>query len=163
MTNNQVFVYGEIAIDNIINVPHEVDREIDTFVIEDHYMIGGLASNVAVLLSLRQTPVDLSGYALGDDHYSRLGALVPGHLADLIVLNMAGLHAAPNYSVIDNIIYTCTGRDVEMVIVNGQVVVQDGKLCTANEEELVEMAEIRGRALIRRAVDNDPELSWLWK
>lgn len=92
-----------------------------------------------------------------------LGALVPGYLADLIVLNMAGLHAAPNYSVIDNIIYTCTGRDVEMVIVNGQVFVQDGKLCTADEEELVEMAEIRGRALIRRAVDNDRELSWLWE
>jgi len=72
MINNQVFVYGEIAIDNIINVPHEVDREIDTFVIEDHYMIGGLASNVAVLLSLWQTPVVLSGYALGDDHYGRL-------------------------------------------------------------------------------------------
>ncbi len=93
----------------------------------------------------------------------KLGALVPGYLADLIVLNMAGLHAAPNYSVIDNVIYTCTGRDVEMVIVNGQVVVQDSKLCTADEAELIEMAETKGRALIRRAVDNDPELSWLWK
>lgn len=71
MTNNQAFVYGEIAIDNIINVPHEVDRELDTFVIEDHYMIGGLASNVAVLLSLWQIPVGLSGYVLGDDHYGR--------------------------------------------------------------------------------------------
>jgi len=93
----------------------------------------------------------------------QLGALIPGYLADLIVLNMAGLHAAPNYSVIDNIIYTCTGRDVETVLVNGQVVVQDSKLCTADEAELVEMAESKGRALIRRAVDNDPELSWLWK
>jgi len=72
MTNNQAFVYGEIAIDNIINVPHAVDREIDTFVIEDQYMIGGLASNVAVLLSLWQIPVVLSGYALGDDQYGRL-------------------------------------------------------------------------------------------
>ncbi len=72
MTNNQAFVYGEIAIDNIINVPHAVDREIDTFVIEDQYMIGGLASNVAVLLSLWQIPVGLSGYALGDDQYGQL-------------------------------------------------------------------------------------------
>ncbi|MGV8026185.1 MAG: amidohydrolase family protein [Anaerolineaceae bacterium] len=93
----------------------------------------------------------------------QLGALVPGYLADLIVLNMAGLHSVPNYSVLDNIIYTCTGRDVEIVIVNGEVVVQDGKLCTANEAELIEMAEIKGHELIRRAVHNDPELSWLWK
>lgn len=72
MTNNQVFVYGEIALDNIINVPHEVDRELDTFVIKDQYMIGGLASNVAVLLSIWQISVGLSGYALGDDPYGRL-------------------------------------------------------------------------------------------
>ena len=72
MKNKQVFVYGEIAIDNIINVPHSVDRELDTFVSEEHYMIGGLASNVAVLLSLWQLPVGLSGYSLGDDQYGRL-------------------------------------------------------------------------------------------
>jgi len=72
MKNKQVFVYGEIAIDNIINVPHVVGRELDTFVSEDHYMIGGLASNVAVLFSLWQIPVGLSGYALGDDQYGRL-------------------------------------------------------------------------------------------
>jgi 5-methylthioadenosine/S-adenosylhomocysteine deaminase len=35
----------------------------------------------------------------------QLGSLQPGYLADLVVLNMHGLHAAPNYSVIDNIIY----------------------------------------------------------
>lgn len=93
----------------------------------------------------------------------QLGALIPGYFADLVVLNMHGLHAVPNYSVIDNIIYTCTGRDVEMVIVNGQVVVEDGKLCTTKEEELIAMAENRGRALMKRAVENDPDLSWLWK
>ncbi len=93
----------------------------------------------------------------------QLGALMPGYMADLVVLDMAGLHAAPNYSVIDNIIYTCTGRDVETVLVNGQVVVKDSRLCTADEDELVEIAENKGRALIRRAVDNDPELSWLWQ
>ena len=66
-------------------------------------------------------------------------------------------------TTIDNIIYTCTGRDVEVVIVNGQVVVADGKLCTADEAELVAMAETKGRALIRHAVENDPELNWLWQ
>ena len=93
----------------------------------------------------------------------QLGSLVPGYLADLIMIDMTGLHAAPNYSILDNIIYTCTGRDVEIVIVNGQIIVQDSKLCTADEVELIEMAETKGRALIRRAVNNDPELSWLWK
>jgi len=93
----------------------------------------------------------------------QLGAVVPGYLADLTVVNMHGLHAVPNYSVVDNIIYTCTGRDVELVIVDGEIVVRDGRLLTADEEELVEMAETRGRALIKRAVENDPDLAWMWQ
>ena len=93
----------------------------------------------------------------------KLGALIPGYLADLVVLDMSGLHSAPNYALIDNIIYTCTGRDVDTVIVNGRVVVEGGKLLTAKEEELVELAEKYGRSLIKRAVEKEPELSWLWK
>ena len=93
----------------------------------------------------------------------QLGTLAPGYLADLIVLDMAGLHAAPNYALLDNIIYTCTGRDVETVIVNGQIVVQGGRLRTADEAELVALAEEKGRALIRRATSSDPDLAWLWE
>jgi 5-methylthioadenosine/S-adenosylhomocysteine deaminase len=93
----------------------------------------------------------------------QLGALIPGYLADLTVVNMHGLHAVPNYSVVDNIIYTCTGRDVEMVVVNGEVVVRAGRLLTADEDALIELAETKGRALIKRAVENDPDLAWMWQ
>jgi len=93
----------------------------------------------------------------------KLGAVVPGYLADLTVVNMHGLHAVPNYSVVDNIIYTCNGRDVEMVVVDGEIVVRAGKLLTADEEDLIEKAETRGPALIKRAVANDPELAWMWE
>ena len=93
----------------------------------------------------------------------QLGALIPGYLADLTVVNMHGLHAVPNYSVVDNIIYTCTGRDVEMVVVNGEIIVQDGKLLTADEDELIALAETKGRALIKRAVENDTDLAWMWQ
>jgi hypothetical protein len=50
-----------------------------------------------------------------------------------------------------------------MVIVNGEMVVRNGKLLTADEEELAEKAEKSGRAMIKRAVENDPELDYLWK
>jgi 5-methylthioadenosine/S-adenosylhomocysteine deaminase len=93
----------------------------------------------------------------------KLGILSPGYLADLVMLDISGLHAAPNYSLADTIIYTCTGRDIQTVIVNGQVVVEGGRLLTADEEELVQLAEATGRRLIQRAVEQDPELSWLWK
>jgi sugar/nucleoside kinase (ribokinase family) len=72
MKNNQVVVYGEIAIDNIIKVPHPLDREKDAMVIEDDYLIGGYASNVSALLAVWEIPVRISGYVLGDDAHGHL-------------------------------------------------------------------------------------------
>ena len=93
----------------------------------------------------------------------QLGTVAPGYLADLILLNFDGLQTAPNYSLLDNIVYCCNGRDVHTVIVNGQVAVRDGKLARFDEAELVERVEGTGRALMRRALAKDAELSWLWK
>jgi sugar/nucleoside kinase (ribokinase family) len=64
-------VYGEIAVDNIIKLPHEVDKEKNNYVLEDLILIGGMASNVAVLLALWKVKVSLSGYALGEDLYGQ--------------------------------------------------------------------------------------------
>jgi 5-methylthioadenosine/S-adenosylhomocysteine deaminase len=122
--------------------------------------LSGDAAAMPSMKILEMVTVD-AARAIGME--GQLGSLQPGYLADLVMLNLHGLHAVPNYSVIDNIIYACNGRDVEMVVVNGQVVVEGGKLRTADEEELIALAESQGRALMKRAVEHDPELSWLWK
>ena len=122
--------------------------------------LSGDAAAMPSMKILEMVTVD-AARAIGME--GQLGSLQPGYLADLVMLNIHGLHAVPNYSVIDNIVYACTGRDVELVMVNGQVVVEDGKLRTADEEELITLAEEKGRALMKRAVAHDPELSWLWK
>lgn len=93
----------------------------------------------------------------------QLGTLAPGYLADLVILDFEGLHTAPNYHLLNNIVYCCTGRDVDTVIVNGKIVVQAGRLTTADEKELVRAVERTGRALMRRALDKDPDLAWLWQ
>jgi len=93
----------------------------------------------------------------------QLGTLAPGYLADIVILNFEGLHTAPNYALLNNIVYCCNGRDVDTVIVNGRVVVQNGKLMTADEAELVQLAEKSGRALMRRALEKDADLAWLWR
>lgn len=93
----------------------------------------------------------------------QLGSVAPGYLADLVMLNFEGLHTAPNYSLLDNIVYCCNGRDVDTVVVNGQVVVRDGRLTTADEDDLVARVEETGRALMRRALENEADLAWLWQ
>lgn len=93
----------------------------------------------------------------------KLGVLAPGYLADIILVNIRGLHTAPNYSILDNLVYCCSGRDVHTVIVNGEVVVEAGHLLKLTEQSLVDAVENTGRELLRRAVEKEPDLAWLWQ
>jgi len=93
----------------------------------------------------------------------QLGTVSPGYLADLIVLDFEGLHTVPNYSLLNNIVYCCNGRDVNTVIVNGQIVVQDARLQTIDEAQVIRLAMERGRGLMRRALEKETDLAWLWR
>ncbi len=93
----------------------------------------------------------------------KLGTLAPGYLADMILLDFDRMPTAPAYSLLDNIVYCCNGRDVNTVFVNGKMVVQEGQLLTANEKELALQIEEHGRSLMSRAVKGDAELETLFR
>ncbi len=93
----------------------------------------------------------------------QLGTVSPGYLADLIVLDFEGLHTVPNYSLLNNVVYCCNGRDVNTVIVNGQIVVRDGRLQTIDEARVIQLAMERGRGLMQRALEKETDLAWLWR
>jgi 5-methylthioadenosine/S-adenosylhomocysteine deaminase len=79
----------------------------------------------------------------------RIGSLEPGKRADLIVVGAGGLHQVPQdpaanpYSFL---VYATKAHDVETVIVDGRVVVRDGRVLTLDE------GEVRRRAAELRAV-----------
>jgi len=93
----------------------------------------------------------------------KLGELTPGALADVVMLDFDGLFAYPNYSLLDNIVYCLNGRDVHTVIVDGEVVVADHKLLKVDEAALVQEVQARGLALVKRAVEKEADLAWLWQ
>ncbi len=94
---------------------------------------------------------------------NQLGTLAPGYLADLILLNFDRISTTPAYSLLDCIVYCCNGRDVNTVFVNGNMVVREGVLLTADEKELVKKIDERGRSLLSRAVKGDAELEALFR
>ena len=81
----------------------------------------------------------------------------------LLLLDFDRLPTAPSYSLLDNIVYCCNGRDVNTVFVNGRMVVQEGQLLTANEKDLALQIEEHGRSLMSRAVRGDAELETLFR
>ncbi len=68
-----------------------------------------------------------------------LGRLEPGRYADLVLLDyekMCYPFVDPSHDPIEVLLYRGRGSHVHTVMVNGRVVLQDGKLLTLNEETL---------------------------
>ena len=88
----------------------------------------------------------------------QIGALKPGYLADVIVLKLGSLHVTPTFDVVNTVVFGCSGRDVHTVIVDGQIVVEEGQLTHVNEEMVIKEARKTSAALLRRALARDDEL-----
>jgi 5-methylthioadenosine/S-adenosylhomocysteine deaminase len=60
----------------------------------------------------------------------------------MITLNLRKPHLTPLYNVYSHIVYAAMASDIEAVMINGKMVVDQGKLCTADEEEILAKAEV---------------------
>ncbi len=104
--------------------------------------------STTLLLHSLQTPGEVSAEDVLSLHTTRAaralhldaGALRPGALADMVLLR----NSAPSPLLPENAVYHlvvgAAGGDVSHVIVDGRVVVADGQVQTADEEELREQA-----------------------
>jgi 5-methylthioadenosine/S-adenosylhomocysteine deaminase len=70
-----------------------------------------------------------------------IGSLEVGKKADLLILNMQTVNFAPLNDIRNHLVYCENGSSIETVMVNGEVVVQDGRLTKVNEKAL--LAELR--------------------
>lgn len=78
------------------------------------------------------------------DMHDRIGSLVEGKLADVIVVDLDRPHLAPVYDPISLLVYAARGSDVRDVIVNGEEVVRDRKLLPVDVAELT--VSVRAKA-----------------
>jgi 5-methylthioadenosine/S-adenosylhomocysteine deaminase len=71
--------------------------------------------------------------ALGRDD---LGKLTSGAKADIIIIDLNGLHVGPLDDPIRSMLANTTGRDVRTVIINGRIVMQDWRIPGVDSNEL---------------------------
>jgi 5-methylthioadenosine/S-adenosylhomocysteine deaminase len=65
------------------------------------------------------------------------GSIEPGKSADIIMMNLDTPHLTPLYNIFSHIVYASMASDVEAVMVNGKLVMNDRKLLTADEGEIL--------------------------
>jgi cytosine/adenosine deaminase-related metal-dependent hydrolase len=80
-----------------------------------------------------------------------IGSLEPGKKADLVVINLDKPHLTPSPNPVSTAVYCATGSDVELVMVDGEIVVRNGKILTLDEESVLRTARERAEKLYGRA------------
>jgi 5-methylthioadenosine/S-adenosylhomocysteine deaminase len=79
-----------------------------------------------------------------------LGALEPGFLADLILLDLGALHHQPLHDIGASLVYNTQPAEVHTVIVDGRVVVQNRRLLTLDIGPVLAEASAARQRLSRR-------------
>jgi cytosine/adenosine deaminase-related metal-dependent hydrolase len=76
---------------------------------------------------------------LADD----IGAIEPGRRADIVLVDLAGLHCRPLIDRRAALVYSARASDVRTVIVDGRVLLRDGRLLTVDVDRLLAGVESR--------------------
>ena len=79
-----------------------------------------------------------------------IGSLEVGKRADVIVVDLNNLHAAPQTDVVSSLVYSAQASDVQTTMIDGRIVMRDRALTTMNELEVIANANRQAEALAER-------------
>jgi 5-methylthioadenosine/S-adenosylhomocysteine deaminase len=65
------------------------------------------------------------------------GSLEAGKKADIIIIGLNEPHLTPLYNEYSHLVYAMSGADVDTVLINGKIVMENRKLLTIDEEEVM--------------------------
>jgi cytosine/adenosine deaminase-related metal-dependent hydrolase len=82
---------------------------------------------------------------------NEIGSIETGKKADLILVRLRKPHLTPTFSPISNLVYAADGSDVDMVIIDGKIVMENRLVTTLDESRILEQASERARKLLDRA------------
>jgi len=77
------------------------------------------------------------------------GSLEAGKKADIVLVNLNKPHLTPLYNPFSHLVYAVGGADVETVLINGKLVMENRRLLTVDEQEV--MARVNELALSIRS------------
>ena len=67
----------------------------------------------------------------------KIGSLTVGKRADITLLDLRKPHLVPIFDPLSNLVYAANGQDVKTVIIDGEIIMEDRKILTLNEEEII--------------------------
>ena len=82
----------------------------------------------------------------------RIGSLEIGKQADVIVVKLDSIHSTPGTrDMVSGLVYSAQTSDIQSVVIDGQLVLNDGELLTLDEDSVRQDANRESAALLKRA------------
>ena len=130
----------------------------DLFECMKHGILLQRAHTLNPLVSNAPEALEMATKAAADYMGIHAGVLAPGRLADIAVVGVNRPHLQPLSDPIATLVYAARGSDVDMTIVNGRVIYEDGKCSLVDEQSVMDEAGARSRELLLRAGISAPLL-----
>lgn len=70
-----------------------------------------------------------------------VGNIAPGFKADIVLLNLKRERMMPLHNIPSHIVFSINQSDIDSVIINGRIIVENGKILTVNEELILEKVQ----------------------
>jgi 5-methylthioadenosine/S-adenosylhomocysteine deaminase len=135
---------------------------------------GSASDNLDVLMAMKVThiaqdylkrqacalaPEKILGMATADAARAlswKVGRLAPGHLADFILVDSARAHlrplmTSPKSNVVFNLVYYASGGDVDTVVIDGKLVMEQRRVLTVDEGEVLTRLQEHAQRLWKQA------------
>ena len=81
----------------------------------------------------------------------QVGSIEPGKRADLVLYDADTPEWRPLLNPVNNLVYAASGASVRTVLIDGRVVLDEGRITTLDERALYERVERLSREHVRRA------------
>lgn len=96
-----------------------------------------------------------------------LGSLEAGKKADVILINLAKpqlvpILRRPKFNIVNLLVYSAVGDDVDTVIVNGKLIMLHGKILTLDEKQIMQDAQSAAEKLLESTGVDQNTFIWRW-
>ena len=128
----------------------------DLFECMKHGILLQRAHTLDPLVSNAHEALDMATKTAADYMGINAGVLATGRLADIAVVGVNRPHLQPLSDPVATLAYAVRGSDVDMTIVGGQVIYEDGRCSLVDEQSVMDEAAARTPDLLQRAGISTP-------
>ena len=98
-----------------------------------------------------QMALDMATRIPGDFVRWKVGRICEGYRGDIVLLNVRVPWWVPLHSVVSHLVYSARSTDVRYVLIDGEVILEDGRFTKGDEEEVFAEAEKASLDLLEKS------------